>query len=86
MSLTNQARELAQVIASEAQALAEGVIPEGLVYAQLSKLADNVTMLRAWVPDDREMAWPNRHTAPVADPFAGIDENTEYDATRPAVS
>lgn len=35
---------------------------------------------------------PSLHRAPApspavpSDPFAGIDENTEYDATRPAVS
>lgn len=29
---------------------------------------------------------PGRYTAQPSDPFAGIDENTESDARRPAVS
>jgi hypothetical protein len=52
--MNKQARDLANTIAAQAQALADGRIPEGQVYAQLARLADNVTTLRTWVGDDRQ--------------------------------
>lgn len=64
--MNKQARELASVIAAQANALADGVIPEGQVYAQVSRLADNVATLRAWAGDDRETAWPKHNSAAVA--------------------
>jgi len=48
-----QIREQAQVIASQAQALADGMIPEGQRYAQVARLKENIDTLSAWVPDDR---------------------------------
>ena len=52
--MNEQAQELAAVIAQQAQALADGKIPDGQIYAQVSRLADNVSTLRAWTGDDRK--------------------------------
>ena len=54
MSATDeQIRELAQAVANQAQALADGVIPAGQRYAHVRRLAGNVETLSAWVGDDR---------------------------------
>jgi hypothetical protein len=52
--MNEQARELAGVIAAQANALADGCIPDGQVYAQVARLADNIATLRVWVGDDRK--------------------------------
>jgi hypothetical protein len=48
-----QIQEQAQAIANQAQAIADGKIPDGQLHAQVARLFDNVVMLRAWTPDDR---------------------------------
>lgn len=45
--------DLANTISQQAEALAQGKIPAGRVYAQVARLFDNVATLRAWTPDDR---------------------------------
>lgn len=45
--------ELANAIAAQATALADGKIPQGQVYAQIRRLQDNVATLAAWTKDDR---------------------------------
>jgi hypothetical protein len=50
---TAQIQELAGAIASQAQAIADGAIPVGMMFAQIQRLASNVDTLKAWVPDDR---------------------------------
>lgn len=49
----NQYRSLANAIAQQAEALAQGRIPEGQRYAQMRRLFDNASTLMAWTPDDR---------------------------------
>lgn len=52
--MNQQHRDLANTIAQQAQAIADDKIPEGQVYAQMARLADNVATLRAWLGDDRQ--------------------------------
>lgn len=53
MSATQQqVQELAQAIANQAQALADGQVI-GPVYASVRRLAANVETLKAWTTDDR---------------------------------
>ena len=47
-------RELANAIARQAEALAQGAIPEGQVYAQVHRLKSNVDTLVSWSGDDRK--------------------------------
>ena len=51
--LQAQRRELAQTIANQAQALADGTFT-GAEHANVARLADNVATLKAWTPDDRK--------------------------------
>lgn len=49
---TEQIRELASTIASEAEAIATGTFT-GPLYGLVSQLSSNVSTLRSWIPDDR---------------------------------
>lgn len=48
-----QIQDLAQAISLQAEALADGSVPEGQRWAAAKRLADNVDTLRAWIEDDR---------------------------------
>ncbi|WP_280502046.1 hypothetical protein [Nocardia farcinica] len=48
-----QYRDLANVIAQQAEAIALGKVPAGQLHAQVRRLASNVDTLAAWTPDDR---------------------------------
>lgn len=55
MSARNESRaylELAQAIAQQAQAIADGTV-QGPVFAAVRRLKANVETLEAWTPDDR---------------------------------
>lgn len=52
-SWSRQYQEQAAFIALTAQALADGRIPEGQVWATVAKLADAMATLKAWTRDDR---------------------------------
>jgi hypothetical protein len=49
-----QVRELAAAIAAQAQAIAEGSIPEEQQYSQVLRLRGNIETLQAWTPDSRQ--------------------------------
>jgi hypothetical protein len=53
--IQRQCRELAEAIATQAQALADGTVI-GPRHAAVARLARNVDTLRAWTPDDRSGA------------------------------
>lgn len=48
-----QIRDLARTIAYQATAIADNLLP-GSVHAAVALLANSVSTLQAWVPDDRE--------------------------------
>jgi hypothetical protein len=53
-----QYMELANTIASQAEAIAEGKIPGKQLWAQVSGLENNIKTLKAWTPRPEE-AEPN---------------------------
>jgi hypothetical protein len=48
----DQIRELADTIAAQAQAIADGAVT-GPLFAAVRRLRSNVDTLEAWCPDDR---------------------------------
>lgn len=48
-----QYRDLANVIARQAEALALGRTPKGQRYGQVRRLLNNIETLAAWTEDDR---------------------------------
>lgn len=54
MSATpEQIKELAQAIANQAQAVADGLIPEEQLFGHVALLRHNADTLKEWVPDNR---------------------------------